>query len=182
MSHILLFPTPAAGFDQPLDLWHACHQRVERMLALLQRLSAHVNERGADEEARNAATSVRRYFDEAAPRHHEDEEADLFPRLLASTHDAEHARLENVIAALREEHRHLDAKWASVRATLVAIERGEAAQFDEALLERFVEGYGAHVDVEEHILGPVLRRVLDAQQLEAIGRAMAERRGAARPS
>ena len=36
---------------------------------------------GADAEAAESATSIRRYFNEAAPRHHEDEEIDLFPRL-----------------------------------------------------------------------------------------------------
>ena len=77
MSAIVEFRSPDAGFDQPIEMWLACHQRVRRFAALLQRLRVHLLSAGADEEAQMSAASIRRYFNEAAPRHHEDEEVDM---------------------------------------------------------------------------------------------------------
>mgnify|MGYP001765205654 CR=1 FL=1 len=59
------FRTPGAGFDQPLDLWQACHERVLRMCTLLQRLQEHLRTRDVDGDAKVTAVSVLRYFDEA---------------------------------------------------------------------------------------------------------------------
>jgi hypothetical protein len=38
-TKLTLHAAPAAGFDQPFELLAACHQRVEHMLDLLQRLA-----------------------------------------------------------------------------------------------------------------------------------------------
>ena len=35
-SPISLHPAPGAGFDAPFDMLSACHERVERMLQLLE--------------------------------------------------------------------------------------------------------------------------------------------------
>lgn len=77
------FNAPSVGFEQPFAMLEACHERVQRTLALLQRLRAHVLEHGADVPAQQAARDVLRYFDIAAPLHHEDEELHVFPLLLA---------------------------------------------------------------------------------------------------
>ncbi len=78
-----LTAAPAAGFEQPFEMLEACHERVQRMLALLGRLREHLASHGADEQARQAARDVMRYFDQAAPEHHRDEELHVFPPLLA---------------------------------------------------------------------------------------------------
>ena len=59
--------SPAVGFDQPFEMLEACHERVERSLGLLLRLAEHLVSHGADEQARDAARDVLRYFDLAAP-------------------------------------------------------------------------------------------------------------------
>lgn len=171
------FRTPAAGFDQPLELWLACHERVQRMVGLLQRLVEHLRTNGADESACVTATSIRRYFDEAAPRHHEDEEIDLFPRLQAKVTGAQAKRINHAIASLRADHGELHGLWAQLRVALKAIERGEAATLDEAALTIFVTRYRAHIELEESVLAPALAKLLGKRDLAAIGRAMAERRG-----
>ena len=74
------FSSPSAGYDQPLEMWIDCHKRIARMNSLLQRLVDHLKHHAVDKHAGVTATSIRRYFDEAAPRHHDDEEVDLFPR------------------------------------------------------------------------------------------------------
>ena len=181
MTRVIVdFSTPAAGFDQPLELWSACHGRVRRMISLLQRLAEHVQKAGADADARTTATSIRRYFDEAAPRHHDDEEIDLFARLRGRLDqlDAEHAaQVAAAIATLQADHHDLSALWKALRAPLVRIEGGAAAALDEATIALFVSRYQAHMQVEETVIEPALKRLLRKSDLSAIGQAMAQRRG-----
>lgn len=179
MGHID-FRTPAAGFDEPLELWAACHERVKRMCALLQRLLEHVRKSGVDEQAKVSAVSVRRYFEEAAPRHHEDEELDLFPRLLQSLEgnsSSEANGVRNAIAALESDHREIGKLWAVLRDALVQIEQGDAGALDAALVALFVSRYHSHCDIEDTVIAPALRRALDRHELDAVGRSMAKRRG-----
>lgn len=174
------FRTPAAGFDQPLELWLACHDRVRRMCALLQRLLEHVRDSGVDEQAKVTAVSIRRYFDEAAPRHHEDEEVDLFPRLLARLEgrtESEATGVRNAVALLETDHREIGRLWSVLREALNAIEGGDAGAFDEAVVALFVTRYRSHCEIEDTVIAPALRRALPEQELEAVGRAMAQRRG-----
>ncbi len=76
--------SPGAGFDQPFEMLDACHDRVRRSLDLLRRLRDYLrgHGHGCDDSARQAARDVLRYFDIAAPLHHEDEEMHVFPPLL----------------------------------------------------------------------------------------------------
>ena len=84
-----LFGDPGApSFDDPLGMLRACHGRIERQLVTLDRLERHLPEHGADADAQAAAAAILRYFDNAAPNHHADEEASVFPRLLARAPDA----------------------------------------------------------------------------------------------
>jgi hemerythrin-like domain-containing protein len=172
------FSAPAAGFDDPVELWLACHERVRRFCRLLQRLPAHLEQHGADAEAQDAARSVRRYFNEAAPRHHADEEADLFPRLLRRAPAARADALRATLAALEGEHATNDARWRRLDATLAGIETGTAVPLDAAALEEFVTTYQAHIGVEESVVLAALREWLDEADWRAIGAAMAQRRGA----
>ncbi|MDY0108049.1 MAG: hemerythrin domain-containing protein, partial [Giesbergeria sp.] len=82
-SHALPgFGGPAVGFDTPFEMLAACHERVLRSLALLQKLQDYLHGHPCDDSARQAARDVLRYFDVAAPLHHEDEELHVFPPLL----------------------------------------------------------------------------------------------------
>lgn len=177
MSGIIDFRTPAAGFDQPIEMWLACHERILRMTALLLRLREHIAAGGSIESAGVTATSILRYFDEAAPRHHEDEELTLFPRLLAHLQSANRQKVENAIAALRDDHARLEAAWAQLRPTLVAITAGTVTTLDTAATVDFVTDYRQHVQRENEVLALAFVRVFDKAELEVIGRAMATRRG-----
>ena len=82
----------APSFDDPLGMLRACHGRIERQLVTLGRLVRHLPEHGAGcRRARRGARAILRYFDTAAPNHHADEEASVFPRLLARAPDARDA-------------------------------------------------------------------------------------------
>jgi hypothetical protein len=65
---------PPAGFDQPLAALAACHRRIEKQMATLARLPKHIARNGVDAEARLAISGILRYFLDAAPNHHADEE------------------------------------------------------------------------------------------------------------
>jgi hemerythrin-like domain-containing protein len=177
---ILDFRLPAAGFDQPLELWLACHERVRRMTGLLERLREHIAHMGADDAARVTATTIRRYFTEAAPRHHQDEEVDLFPLLRQRLPAQAPERAAEVAAALdrlEADHISLGAIWDRLQPGLAAIERGEPAALDGDDVRAFAAGYRAHCEVEDTVVADALRLCLTEADLDALGQAMAERRG-----
>ncbi len=166
---MIKFSTPAAGFDEPFAMLHACHERVERSLALLERLAAHVAQHGTDTQARDAARDVLRYFDIAAPQHHEDEERHVLPALRA--HDQ--AALADRIAA---DHAVMSAAWQSLRPWLLAIGQGDASAVIPDL-PRFTALYREHIALEEGSAFTRAQSVLDAAEQQAMGREMAQRRG-----
>jgi hemerythrin-like domain-containing protein len=174
------FRTPAAGFDQPLQLWLACHDRVRRMTSLLERLHEHMQSGGADEAAQVTAASILRYFDEAAPRHHEDEEVDLFPllrRLLPAKAPADEAVVTAALHRLQGDHVELGKLWQELRVTLQAIAAGQPARLEPAFVQRFAAGYRQHCEVEDTVVADALKRCLGEVHLDALGQSMAERRG-----
>lgn len=174
------FTSPAAGFDQPLALWSACHDRVRRMTNLLTRLSAHVRTAGVDGEARAGASSVRRYFDEAAPHHHGDEEHDLFPLLRERAVRLDAARREELLGAidrLERDHREIGALWDVLRVPLKRIEAGDAADLNAAQVAQFFDRYQQHMQIEDTIIEAALHELLTGDDLARIGRSMAQRRG-----
>ncbi len=174
-------PTRATGFENPLELWEACHERVRRMNELLVRLVSHVREHGTDEQARVTAQSIRRYFSEASPLHHQDEERDLFPCLLAHASAKPPSiaaeRVAGAIAALEAEHLEIRQAWMAIAPMLEEIEQGGAKRLDDALIAAFVSRYRAHLALEEDVIGPALKRQLSQKDLTRIGIAMAGRRG-----
>jgi len=175
------FNPAAAGYDRPIDLWLACHHRVARMTSLLQRLVDYLKQHPVNAHAGVTAASIIRYFDEALPRHHEDEALDLFPRLMARlrAHSSGPAAetVGATLASLLADHAEMDALWQAMRVQLQAVVEGRNGQFDDAQVLLFVTRFRAHLEVEETALAPVLKRLLRAKDLREIGRAMARRRG-----
>ncbi len=169
--------SPGTGFDQPFEMLQACHERVLRTLALLERLRVHLRTQGCDDSARQAARDILRYFDQAAPLHHEDEELHVFPPLLAQG-DAQTVAL---VQRLQGEHGLMAADWARARLPLLALADGRSEGFgaaDEALFARFAACYASHVENEERLAYPQARGLLPQASQAAMGREMAVRRGA----
>ena len=149
----------------------ACHDKVRRFANLCLRLDEHVGSKGADAEAQQAATSILRYFDVAAPLHHDDEELDLFPAL-RTLNDA---TLTANMAALEREHEELGAFWRVVRPWLAAVAQGELLARPPEL-SAFAISYPAHARREETEIYPAAVRLPPAKLAE-IGAAMQQRRG-----
>jgi hemerythrin-like domain-containing protein len=169
--------SPAAGFDQPFEMLAACHERVRRSLDLLQRLVAHVETHGADVQAREAAADVLRYFGQAAPAHHEDEERHVIPRLQASGD----ARARAAAQRLLDDHEAMRARWAVLAPLLQALAAGTAPALGDLhnAAQAFADLHEAHLRLEDEFAFPFTERQLHGQgdeALRAMGDEMAARR------
>ena len=158
-----------------------CHDRVRRMLNLQVKLQQHLLAKGCDEPARQAARDVMRYFDIAAPLHHQDEELHVFPPLLAGPEVA----LRALVQRLMQDHRQMEHAWAEARCTLMAIaESAEPgwmpltpAQADA--LDQFAALYQQHLADEDSVVYPAARDNLSPAALAAMSEEMMQRRGVA---
>jgi hemerythrin-like domain-containing protein len=172
-----LWDTPA-GFDEPLAALSACHRRIEKQMATLLRLQKHVGKSGFDEDARIATAAILRYFQDAAPHHHADEEVDLFPKVLrAAEASADRARAFDLVSHLLVDHRDMEAAWAGVRKALEGLQSGKKSTLDSQLCKDFSRNYSSHIAREDNELFPLAARLLSKPELQSLGTAMALRRG-----
>lgn len=171
---------PAASWEQPFEMLHACHERAVRMLDLLVKMQAHAFARGVDEQVRQAASDVIRYFDIAAPLHHQDEELHIIPVALAAGDTAVAA----AAVKLTQEHAMMDAVWRGLRMELQALTvHGHLAPLPDAwrtdhLARAFHALYSGHIGLEEQLVYPYVQKRLAVAQANAMGREMAARRTA----
>lgn len=165
----------APTFDSPLDMLHACHERIMDQCATLQKLVQHLPMHGCDSQAQQAAQAIMRYFDTAGQFHHQDEEVDLFPLLRACNNED----ADGLMRQLLDEHRAMDALWLKLRGQLGDIADGKSASLERLLVADFSLAYGRHVMTENMKLLPLAARLLNNQQLRNMGKNMAQRRGVA---
>lgn len=170
------FNSPAAGFEQPFEMLRACHERVHRSLRLLQRLIEHIDAHGHDASSRSAASDVLRYFDVAAPLHHEDEEKHVFPAVM----EGGGSDLRAAVSQLDAEHDSLEALWQKLRPELLAWrDDGQTPAVSSAQrhwAEDFQRAYEAHIRLEEELVYPAAEAILAAGDLADMGAEMAARR------
>ncbi|MEY2843220.1 MAG: hypothetical protein RI920_1257, partial [Pseudomonadota bacterium] len=157
--------------DDPMALLQACHNKVRHFTTLIQRLRTHVATHGADAQARDAAVAVRRYFTLAAPLHHDDEDVDLYPALMALGDAALNAR----IGALSAEHAQLSGLWQGIRPWLDALAQGQMPSGPPPDVDAFALRYRAHAQAEEDEVYPHADR-LDAATRLHLAAAMSARR------
>jgi pyridoxamine 5'-phosphate oxidase len=172
-----LLSDPAPDFDQPVAVLKHCHGRIRKQLATLEKLIAHLPEHGADEQARQAASAVLKYFDKAAHLHHEDEEQDLLPMLLAVAQGEDAATLQALVPVILQEHKDMDAMWQDLHEQLTAVADGSGTQLSASIVRRFVQCYHGHMEREEGIVAPMALRLFGPDQMARLGGAMRRRRG-----
>jgi len=171
-----LFDT-APGFDEPLAVLRHCHGRIRKQLATLDKLLAHLPQHGADVEAQQAAHAVLRYFNDAAPLHHEDEEEDLMPQLETSASGDDASQLQTLLPRILDEHREMASLWLALDRELSTIASGHSAQLSDQDVARFARLYEAHMALEESVIAPMAMRLFSAAQMRQLGDAMRARRG-----
>ncbi len=175
MNQVLGMLSPGAGFEQPFEMLAACHERVERMLTLLDKLQQYLPSHGADDQARQAARDVMRYFDLAAPLHHQDEEIHVFPPLLAGPDEA----MAKLVQRLQQDHRQMEVDWAGARIVLQAVADGlNALDVRQALaLQKYAALYQRHLHDENNVAYPAATAVLSSAALHTMSEDMMGRRG-----
>lgn len=171
-----LSTAPGPSFNQPLDMLLGCHARILKFCDQLERLAEHLDKQGVNQEARESAEAIARYFNTAGKLHHEDEEQNLFPVLLELD-----PTLASHIDKLLADHRELDNTWNFLATVLAELDDVDFNLF-HSLARGFIERNRNHVELENRELIPAAQRLMDAQQLETLGRAMAQRRNVEYPS
>ena len=170
-------PDTAPGFDQPIAVLKHCHDRIRKQLATMQKMPEHLARHGADEEARQAAQAVLKYFDKSAHLHHADEEDNLVPMLQSVAQGEDAATLAALVPGILRDHDEMDAMWLGLREELNAIADGSAATLTASNVQRFAERYSSHMEREETRIAPMANRLFSAAQMAQLGEAMQVRRG-----
>jgi hemerythrin-like domain-containing protein len=162
-------PDTLPGFDDPIGLLRACHEKMQAHCELLTFL---IDKNDLDDEAREAARKVSRYFSQSAPLHHRDEEEDLFPRI-----NRQSLKVAELVHGLKKEHERLDALWDSIAPELKKLPAdGFSDAFRQSALE-FSALCREHIAWENRELLPLASNSLSQQALAEIGESMAARRG-----
>jgi len=166
---------PAPSFDEPIEMLKVCHERIATQCATLEKLATHLPLHGADEQARQAATNIMRYFDVAGPHHHADEEEDLFPMLIRAGR-YQVSSVADRIASLVNEHRSFEGAWTHLRTVLADIADGKTRLLEPVWVADFVGAYRSHIAIEESQIFPFAEACLDRSQLARLSAAMVARR------
>ncbi len=167
----------APDFDQPIAVLKHCHNRIRKQLSTLDKLLAHLPEFGADEQARQAAAAVVKYFEKAAHLHHDDEEQDLIPMLRAVAQGEDAATLQALAPTILQDHKDMDALWQDLHEQLTAVAEGRSTVLSASAVQRFCQRYAAHMEREESTMAPMALRLFSPEQMTQLGQAMQRRRG-----
>lgn len=161
----------APSFDEPLDMLYACHDKVRRFCDQLDALPAYIAEHGRNQAVINTITGIVRYFDLAGPAHHQDEEDELFPLILARQPDAA-PKIEQLLG----EHGYLHSRWNAIRDDLLAYNAATLDSISADEVHEFARLYREHAQREEQWLFPTAAALINDSELADAGRRMAARR------
>ena len=167
---VVIGARPDSGFDDPIGMLKDCHRRIERFLGVQYQVCRRAQGQALNDEERQAVEHALHYFTQSGPRHNEDEEQSVFPRLRAS-HSA--APLEDV-QRLEAEH-HEAAAYHDEVALLYSkwIADGNLSARDQSLLlhrtEQLQQLYAEHIRIEEEIVFPRAAALFSQQVLGEIG-------------
>jgi len=178
--HVQIGSSAQASFEQPLQLLMDCHRRIEHFLQVLVRIVDEALGEEISHEQRRALEAALTYFRDAAPRHTQDEEQSLFPRLRMSA-DREAIEAFELMDALEADHTRAGNLHRQIDALgLEWLRSGEVSpdQRDEMhlWLEELQELYRRHLQIEDGEIFPFARRTLSAEQIHAVGGEMKARR------
>jgi len=166
-----LIPASAPDFSDPIALLLACHQRMREHCELLQRCAQRLSDSGLDDDTKQAAAQVVRYFSTAALYHHRDEEHDLFPLLIRSS-----MKMADVINQLKQQHAEIQTVWQQLEPLLKRPGSIEKPQAFTELSDRFSNLYQKHLAFEEQEFLNIAIHMLSQEQLKRIGQSMKKRR------
>lgn len=147
-----------------VELLLECHERIRSFVALAKRLGE--VEKPTDDEIRDAARSVRRYFAEALPLHVQDEEHSVLPRLRGRD-----ALVDGALDKMQTEHLAHRQLLESIVSTCRALEASpdRHAMLRQALADTASDmerEFGVHLQQEEETILPAIDRWISAEEQE----------------
>lgn len=153
---------PPAPALPPMDQLDRTHHEMMVTLADLSRLVDRLESEGVDDEARNQAKSICRFFAETARKHHADEETLVFPPLIRK---GDKVLIEHVLR-LQQDHGWLEEDWLELEPQLQAVAHGYSWYDLDSL--RYAVGvftalHHEHIALEESMIYPAARAQLAAE-------------------
>ncbi len=168
-------------FKNPLVLLTDCHRRIEHFFHILIAVTKQAHGDALTDDQRSALEVALRYFREAAPRHTQDEEESLFPRLRRCTQQEVKEKMA-VTDHLNSDHQTMQTAHDNIDLWIRQwLDRGQLPeqivhQLSETL-EQLDAMYKEHIAIEDREIFPVAARAMEKEEIEAVGREMAARRG-----
>ncbi len=166
-----------SDFSDPLGLLSDCHRRIERFLRVLVNICEQRNGGELQPEEKAAIETALTYFHNSAPKHTADEEDSLFPRMRQANVGVDCLdKLEGDHQTANRDHETVDSLGRHWLAGPLTVEQsGELG----AALKRLAQLYVRHIAIEDNELFPLAAQVVPVEEIAAIGREMADRRGLA---
>lgn len=159
----------------------ACHERMRRFTLIAAEVArADFVTAAQEQDVRDSARAVARFFRVAAPLHVLDEEQSLLPRLRAVAPVAVLAALQ----AMHDEHPGIEETAAALASECAAIGAEPAALESRrtrlaALAAALTEHWARHLPPEEQIIFPAVAALLSVAQQAALLAELRARRAAA---
>lgn len=142
--------------DDPLEGLLACHTRIRRLASALRRLPGVEDLRGP--MVATSASQMARYLREALPKHGQDEDESLAPRLRAVGVSLE---VDAALTRMHEEHQQMDRLLPPLLTELdrlVNRDPGDPAVLNQ-LGQELARLLTDHVELEERVVFPAIGRL-----------------------
>jgi hemerythrin-like domain-containing protein len=135
------------------ELMDGTHREIAQVLARMERLTQLLSSpaQQAQAQAAELAAQTCHFFNGPARAHHEAEETQVFPGMLAS-HDAD---VRAQVQRLQQDHNWIEEDWLEIEPQLQAVARGQrpgTLDFLRPALAEFTSLYREHLAVEEALL------------------------------
>ena len=164
--------TVDGSIGQPIQGFSDCHVGIVGMLDELRTLG---RQQDATPQRAEVAGRILQFFRDVVLVQHQEEEAELFSAVLADARPGdERLQVETMVQRLVGEHRLVEAMYAQLSSTLVAIEDGRDVALDAAATEKLAAGYLAHARFEEEVFLPLAQTILgrNSDHMAALGLAL----------
>ncbi len=154
----------------PLNEFSGCHESIIDNFQQLQHLLSMLDRTERIDKIKSMAGAQLWFFKEVVREHHIEEEQELFRAVMDSAGAGEEAdQARKSIKRLMQEHRDLEAMWASIEGDIRRLSKGKAANLDHEVAEKLAHDYLDHAIYEEQYFLPLAAKILKKNDLSALG-------------
>ena len=158
----------------PLNEFSGCHEGIirnfQKLRTLPDLLADQAREQTGAPQLKQLAKQLLEFFKLVVLEHHAEEEEELFTAVMESAEEGEEMRLaQQSIQRLTAEHRELESMWRQLMPDMKRLSKGKTASLDTTLAVKLATQYLAHADYEEQVFLPLSARILDKNQMSALG-------------